>query len=93
MAGLNGTITLSSGEYRPCIVGNRKALFHRWIERVEIVSPALAYGSPGGGVIKRPLGIVEYEDGKIEEVYPTKIQFVDNPFNGVCFERVADNGQ
>jgi hypothetical protein len=93
MAGLDGTITLRSGEYRPCFVGKKKALFHRWIERAEIVPPAMAIGGHSGGVIKAPFGIVEYEDGEIAEVYPTSIQFADNPFNDICFERGADNGQ
>lgn len=33
MAGLNGTITISTGEYRPCIVDGSKALFHRWVNK------------------------------------------------------------
>lgn len=32
MAALDGTITMTSSEYRPCEVGGKKALFHRWAE-------------------------------------------------------------
>lgn len=31
MAGLDMTMKVKSAEYRPCEVGGRKALFHRWI--------------------------------------------------------------
>lgn len=32
MAGLDMTMKVKSVEYRPCVVGGRKALFHRWVE-------------------------------------------------------------
>ena len=32
MAGLDMTMKVKSAEYRPCVVGGRKALFHRWVE-------------------------------------------------------------
>ena len=32
MAGLDMTMKVESAEYRPCVVGGRKALFHRWVE-------------------------------------------------------------
>lgn len=30
MAGLNGRITIEGSEYRPCLIGGRKHLFHKW---------------------------------------------------------------
>lgn len=37
MAGLDGTITIHSGEYRPCLVNGKKALFHRWVEHESVI--------------------------------------------------------
>ena len=37
MAGLEGTITMKTGEYRPCIVGKEKGLFHRWAEKDQLI--------------------------------------------------------
>lgn len=33
MAGLDGTITVSNSQYRPCVVADKKALFHNWVHR------------------------------------------------------------
>lgn len=33
MAALDGTITMTTSEYRPCYVDGIKALFHRWEEK------------------------------------------------------------
>lgn len=33
MAGLERTITMKTGEYRPCMVNGHKALFHRWSDK------------------------------------------------------------
>jgi hypothetical protein len=66
-------------DFRPCIVDNKKALFHRW----------------GDILIKNILGefmgittmaIIEYEDGSIEAVHPTDVMFKDNNMNGYCIE-------
>ena len=64
------------GEYRPCLVAGRKALFHRWADRAELRAPS-ALGTPGGQLCQL-FGIVEYEDGQVSEVYPNKIRFLDN---------------
>ena len=32
MASLDGTITINSVEYRPCIINGEKALFHKWVD-------------------------------------------------------------
>lgn len=37
MDGLNGTITIKSGEYRPCFVNGENALFHKWIEKENVI--------------------------------------------------------
>lgn len=85
MAALDGKITVSNAEYRPCIVDGKRALFHRWTERANIVPPSPMIGGHNGGVIKDTAGIVEYEDGTIAEVYAFNIRFVDNPFADIAF--------
>lgn len=88
MAIFDGKITASNSEYRPCIVNGKKALFHRWTERANIIPPSpMAPGviSHDGGVIKDTAGIIEYEDGTVAEVYTINIRFVDNPFKEIAF--------
>lgn len=83
-------ITVKYSEYRPCIVDKKKALFHRWEERANIVSPSPMVGGHSGGVIRDVAGIVEFEDGTIAEVYATNIRFVDNPFAEIAFPPEAN---
>lgn len=67
-------------ELRPCIVKNRKALFHKWNEKSHIVEPSPMIGGHVGGVIKHTVAIIEYEDGVVTECYPYEIKFTDNKF-------------
>ena len=71
------------GEYRPCLVAGRKALFHRWAPKAEL-RMASALGAPGWQLCQL-FGIVEYEDGQVSEVYPDKIRFLDNKLAGYNF--------
>ena len=84
MAKLDSVITIQSNEYRSCVVDGKKALFHKWTERSQVIPPSPMVGGHGGGVMKAPFGIIEYEDGKIAEVDPTSIQFLDtNRFGAI----------
>lgn len=85
MNGLSGTITISTSEYRPCMVGEEKALFHRW-----------GYAAPGE--VGMTVAIVEREDGSIHRVLPNAIKFLDSKslFSKYCFQRpedVTSNGE
>lgn len=73
-------------ELRPCIVKERKALFHKWSENSHIVQPSIMVGGHSGGVIKTTVGIIEYENGVVTECYPYEIKFVDNKLIEYCFE-------
>lgn len=84
MAKLSNEIVIRA-ELRPCIVKDRKALFHRWSDKSEIVAPSPMVGGHNGGVIRITVGIIEYEDGVITECYPYEIRFVDTVFNEYCF--------
>lgn len=78
-------ILITTSEYRPCYVGDRKALFHKWGYSQRVVPPSLLKGGHSGGTISTTYGIVEYEDGKVAEVYPSDIRFVDNKLEGYAF--------
>ncbi len=73
-------------ELRPCLVDDKKALFHRWNEVRQVVPPSSMIGGHGGGVIAQTFGIVEYEDGSVKECYPYKIRFLDNKHEEFCFK-------
>lgn len=85
MAGFDGTITIETGEYRPCLVDGKKALFHRWEDKSKIVEPSVMVGGHGGGVLKYTVAIVEYENGSVAEVFPNYIKFVDGKINEYAF--------
>ena len=64
---------------RLCSVNGKKALFHCWEQKVQIVYPS---ESGKGKDAKRETiryvnGIVEYEDGRVDSVSPYKIMFQD----------------
>lgn len=68
-------IVSGQSEMRPCWVKDggfeRKALFHCWEHRQDLISASI-------GTVSRTLGIVEYEDGTVHEVYPYYIRFIDS---------------
>lgn len=55
----------------------RKAIFHRWTEIATVVEPPLLVGGSPGGQTNITLAIVEYKNGKVEQVYPGEIKFMD----------------
>ena len=74
-------------EYRPCYVNGRKALFHRW---VNTANPALPKGmDPDNEKAKffqhrSTAGLVEYENGIVERVWPQDIRFADGGHFDKC---------
>ena len=74
MAGFSDIMVRS--ERRTCRVGKRRAMFHRWIQRAEVAPPDLVLGGPGGQLMEC-FGLVEFEDGHVEEVYPRDVIFTD----------------
>lgn len=73
-------------DLRPCIVKNRKALFHKWNDKSKILEPSPMVGGHGGGILKYTVGIIEYEDGVVTECYPYEIRFIGAKFMEYCFE-------
>lgn len=66
-------------ELRPCLVGrnHKRALFHKWIDKSEIVEPSIMVGGHSGGTVRCTFGLVECENGSIELIYPHNIRFID----------------
>lgn len=62
---------------RPCLVDGKRALWHEWTTRQEIVPPSIMAGGHGGGQISATFALVEYEDGTVAEVYPSCVRFLD----------------
>nr|DAL39304.1 MAG TPA_asm: hypothetical protein [Bacteriophage sp.]DAV45828.1 MAG TPA: hypothetical protein [Bacteriophage sp.] len=75
---------------RPCIVKQngeeKKALFHMWNNFAKPVAADVYAGGCPEGQISIVFGIVEYEDGSVDEVRPAQIRFVDNKIKGYAFE-------
>ena len=69
---------------RPCMVNDKRALFHQWTHEAEI-KQAYLRGSVGGQLAST-FGIVEYEDGKVSLVYPSAIRFLDHYFDEYSWE-------
>ena len=63
---------------RACVVRNRTGYFHTWEQYPKLLLAAspLIGGEPAG-VFSKIFGIVEFEDGTVERVDPTDIQFSD----------------
>lgn len=84
----NVTITQ---ELRPCWVRGKRALFHRWTDSARPVAPK---GLPEVETDLRYQlwhvhGVVEYEDGTLDRVWPYEIQFAENPvFKEYAWERM-----
>jgi hypothetical protein len=67
-------------DYRPCYVNGRRALWHRWVNTAR---PQLPKGQePDENAryfqFRSTHGLVEYEDGTLELVWPRDIQFADH---------------
>lgn len=64
-------------ELRPCLVDGKKALFHTWSNKSQIVDPSPFVGGHQGGVLEYTVGIIEYEDGQVCEYMPSQIKFIN----------------
>ncbi len=65
-------------ELRPCYINRKKALFHRWVHTKNLLGQEFE------------VGIVEYENGQIEEVTPNNIKFCDDKLKEYSFTRRND---
>lgn len=64
---------------RPCVVdtpkGDKRAYFHKWADHSNVLRPSYLEGGHNGGEVRYTVAIVEYEDGRVEEVMPSQIRF------------------
>lgn len=62
---------------RKCIVKDKEAYFHRWIEQMDIIEPSSMIGGHAGGQVKRTLCLIEYiENGTVHKCYPEEVIFI-----------------
>jgi hypothetical protein len=73
-------------ELRPCVVNEKKALFHGWYRYADVFAPSPMIGGAPGGQYERPIAIVEYEDGKVGQCSPADVQFCDPPHSDYTFD-------
>ena len=80
MGALDGKVTFTTSEHRPCWVDGRRAVFHRWLDNARPVKPRGHEDDPE--VAYFPLhnvhALVEFEDGIMRRVWPTDLQFADS---------------
>lgn len=91
MPAIEGKITMSTCEMRPCWVNGRRAMFHRWTDSARPVKP---YGKDEDCEERLQKwsvhGIVEYEDGTVEREWPNQIRFADSAeyFDALAWEQM-----
>lgn len=87
MAAINGKITMSTCEGRPCWVKGRRAIFHRWTDSARPVKPVNNAQDTDERMQKWSVhGLVEYEDGTVEREWPSMIRFADSPEQFAAFD-------
>jgi len=87
MAKLQSSINILTAEYRPCLVGGNKAMFHRWAAYANVIGQSPMIGGHPGGQVERPVAIIEFEDGTVAECSPTDVRFCDPPHKEYCFDK------
>lgn len=85
MSKATGTIKIEY-DLRPCMVRDKPALFHKWVDNRDVLEPSPMRGGHNGGVIAYTQGLVEYADGSVGMVSPTSIKFEDKLFEQYAFE-------
>lgn len=86
---MNNNIEIKN-ELRPCLVKGAKALFHKWVDYQKPVPGGITPIDPPPGQIKCTFGLVEYENGQVEEVSPNKIEFCDNKIKEYAFDEFKE---
>lgn len=79
MAAVTTNITIGGGEYRPCWVYGKRALFHRWADSARPAYPRKSDESKDGKTCQLWCvhAIVEFEDGTVQRVWPSDVKFAD----------------
>lgn len=71
-------------ERRICMVATykaireeRRAFFHLFTTSARPIEPSLLRGGHPGGQVSEAVAIVEYEDGTVDTVEPSRVRFLD----------------
>lgn len=102
------TVTFDNDYGRPCLIpkptknddhNKEKAMFHKWVIKEDPVPPRFnnSKNPLPWGQRSVLIGLVEYEDGQLDMVYPDAITFVDGKVSrlfaeGVAFRDKDDSG-
>lgn len=81
IAPATGEIISGEIEYRPCYAKGKKALFHRWANTANPITPRGVDPSDERARFfqyRATQAVVEYEDGTVERVWPQDIRFADS---------------
>ena len=84
MAGINSTWTIKS-EYRPCYVGEKRALFHCWAQTSSIHKQQSR--TDCAGIMTEVFALCEFEDGTVKKVKTQDICFTDGDFEGYTWRK------
>lgn len=82
-------INIIQHERRPCIVtvggrghdepDERPALFHLFAPVAEVIAPSNLRGGHNGGQLAGIMALVEFSDGTLATVEPSRVRFLDSP--------------
>lgn len=78
---------------RPCLVGGKKHLFHKWMERRWLVDASPLQGGHPGGLCAMTMALVEDEYGQMHEVYPREVRFLDERIKEYDFGDASQTAQ
>lgn len=85
-----------TNERRPCYVNGKRAMFHRWADNARPVKPRGMENDENADVYQLHTvhALVEYEDGTMERVWPSSIQFADGgDFDQIYFQPKSEREQ
>lgn len=73
-------IIAQENEYRPCYVNGRRAIFHRWVNSARAQLPKGQEPDENSRYFqfRSTHGLVEFEDGTMDTVWPYAIKFADH---------------
>ena len=72
-----GTDIIIRQEYRPCWVNGKKGLFHKWLVKKDFICQN-----------EYAVGLVEFENGSIEEIKSERIYFSDRKVKKYVFKKI-----
>ena len=75
---IDGCEVMRLAGLRPCYVDGKKALFHKWINKKDVIGYSPLKGGHNGGEVEFTLALVECVNGRVYEVQPQDVYFADS---------------